>query len=88
MGFFTEKWGFWPGLEGFFGVFDDGVELLLTGLRNPTQELLGDWISDWISFSVFSFDEFTIDEVFIDSGEGISLESSEEWHKFSTRNKN
>ena len=79
---FTEKWGLWPGLESFFWVFDDGVELLLTGLWNPTQEFLSDWISNWISFGIFSFDEFTIDEVFVDSSEGVSLEPSEEWHKF------
>jgi hypothetical protein len=52
----------------------------LTGLWNVAQKLLGDWVSHWISLSVFGLNELTIDEVFVNSGEGISLESGQEGH--------
>lgn len=79
---FTKKRSFWPSLEGFFWVFDDGIELLLTGLWDPSEEFLGDWIFNWESFSVFGFNEFTINKVFVDSGESVSVELSKQWHKF------
>jgi hypothetical protein len=72
-----EEWSFGPGFEGFFGVFDDGVELLLGGLWDFTEEFLGDGISDWESLFAGGFDEFTVDKILVDSGEGVSVESGE-----------
>ena len=72
-----EERSFGPGLVGFFRIFDDGVEFLLGGLWNLSEEFLGDWISDGESFLAGSFDELSIDEVFVDSGEGVSVESGE-----------
>ena len=46
-------------------------------LGDLSEKFLGDWISDGESFLAGSFDEFTVDEVLIDSGEGISMESGE-----------
>ena len=72
-----EEWGLGPGFEGFFGVIDDGVELLLGSLGDFTEEFLGDWVSDGESFFTGGFDEFSVDEVLVDSGEGVSVESGE-----------
>lgn len=77
-----EEGGFGPGFKGFLWVFNDGVELLLCGLWNLTKEFLGDGVSDGESFLACGFNEFTIDKVFVDSGEGVSVESGEKWHKF------
>ena len=76
----TEEWGSGPGFEGFLGVFDDGVELLLGGLWDLAEEFLGDWVSDWESFLTGGFNELSVDEVLVDTGEGILVEASEEWH--------
>ena len=72
-----EEWGLGPGFEGFFGVFDDGVELLLGGLRDFAEEFLGDGISDGESFFAGGFNKFAINKVLVDSGEGVSVESGE-----------
>jgi hypothetical protein len=54
---------------------DDSIELLLGGLWGFTEEFLGDGISDGESFFACGFNEFTIDEVLVDSGESVSMES-------------
>lgn len=72
-----EEGCFGPGFEGFFRVFDDGVELCLGGLWDLAEEFLGDGISDEESFFSGGIDELAIDKVFVDSGEGVSVESGE-----------
>lgn len=74
----TEEWSSRPGFEGFLGVFDDGVELLLGGLWDLAEEFLGDWVSDGESFFTSSLNELSVDEVFVDTGEGVLVEASEE----------
>jgi hypothetical protein len=46
-------------------------------LGDFTEEFLGDWVSDGESFFTGGFDEFSVDEVLVDSGEGVSVESGE-----------